>query len=66
MKLFEDEGSITIEKPEGKLCLTHAESFELLSWLYDRCNTLYRATQHPLQEAVMAANSTDEQKNEQG
>jgi len=62
MKIFEHKGSITIETPEGKLCLTHKEAFELLSWLYDRRDVLYQA-QHPLQEVLMAANTTDERKN---
>ena len=41
MKLEEHPGSITVETPEGKLCLTTEEAFELFSWLYDRRDTLY-------------------------
>ncbi len=46
MKIEEHPGSITIETPEGKLCLTTSESWELLEWLYTHRGKLFAFAHH--------------------
>ena len=57
MKIEEHPGSITIETPEGKLCLTTEESWELLEWLYTHRGKLF-AFAHHLQSASQAQRET--------
>ena len=53
------DGHIHILKRGVILRLTQAEAFEALAWLYQHRDELYQSAQHPLIEAVQAANSTD-------
>ncbi len=46
MKIEEHPGSIVIETPEGKLCLTTEESWELLEWLYTHRGKLFAFAHH--------------------